>query len=113
MVWYEVKRGKGSPPQFIRHEIVEGRDTGIGTQFEVTDINGDGLPDIVLSNKKGVNILTAAALSSEARNDEAGGRHFPFVLRTASAYGRTGRRRSSQLRHSAFAVRLRQSGSVA
>ncbi len=57
MVWYEVKRTKGSPPQFIRHEIPEGRDTGIGTQFEVTDVNGDGLPDIVLSNKKGVNIL--------------------------------------------------------
>jgi VCBS repeat protein len=57
MVWYEVKRAKGSPPRFIRHEIVEGRDTGIGTQFEVTDVNGDGLPDIVLSNKKGVNIL--------------------------------------------------------
>jgi hypothetical protein len=57
MVWYEVKRTKGSPPQFIRHEIVEGRDTGIGTQFEVADMNGDGLPDIVLSNKKGVNVL--------------------------------------------------------
>jgi FG-GAP-like repeat len=57
MVWYEVKRTKGSPPQFIRHEIPEGRDTGIGTQFEVTDVNGDGLPDIVLSNKKGVNVL--------------------------------------------------------
>lgn len=57
MVWYEVKRGKGSPPTFTRHEIVEGRDTGIGTQFEVADMNGDGRPDIVLSNKKGVNIL--------------------------------------------------------
>jgi hypothetical protein len=57
MVWYEVKRAKGAPPKFIRHEIVEGRDTGIGTQFQVTDVNGDGLPDIVLSNKKGVNIL--------------------------------------------------------
>jgi hypothetical protein len=61
MVWYEVKRGKGSPPQFIRHEIVEGRDTGIGTQFEVTDMNSDGRPDIVLSNKKGVNILLQRA----------------------------------------------------
>jgi len=57
MVWYEVKRGKGSPPQFIRHEIVEGRDTGNGTQFDIADMNGDGRPDIVLSNKKGVNIL--------------------------------------------------------
>jgi hypothetical protein len=57
MLWYEVKRAKGRPPQFIRHEIVQGRDTGVGTQFEVTDVNGDGLPDIVLSNKKGVNVL--------------------------------------------------------
>ena len=57
MVWYEVKRSKGAPPQFIRHEIVEGRDTGVGTQFQITDMNGDGRPDIVLSNKKGVNIL--------------------------------------------------------
>jgi len=57
MIWYEVKRGNKSPPEFIRHEIVEGRDTGLGTQFEVTDVNGDGLPDIVLSNKKGVNLL--------------------------------------------------------
>ncbi len=57
MVWYEVKRTKGRPPQFIRHEIPEGRDTGIGTQFDIADVNGDGLPDIVLSNKKGVNIL--------------------------------------------------------
>ena len=57
MVWYEVKKTKGSPPKFIRHEIEAGRDTGIGTQFLVTDMNGDGRPDIVLSNKKGVNIL--------------------------------------------------------
>ncbi len=57
MLWYEVKRAKGLPPKFIRHEIVEGRDTGVGTQFEVTDVNGDGRPDIALSNKKGVNLL--------------------------------------------------------
>ena len=32
-------------------------DSGIGTQFEVTDINGDGFLDIVSSNKKGVRVL--------------------------------------------------------
>jgi hypothetical protein len=32
-------------------------DSGIGTQFEVTDVNGDGLPDIVSSNKKGVRVI--------------------------------------------------------
>ncbi|MCH2374839.1 MAG: VCBS repeat-containing protein [Planctomycetes bacterium] len=57
MYWIEVHRQKGVPPTFTPHEIVEGRDTGIGTQFLVKDINGDGLLDIVLSNKKGVNLL--------------------------------------------------------
>ena len=57
MYWYEVKKKKGSPPEFIPYEIEAGRDTGVGTQFLVTDFNGDKLYDIVLSNKKGVNVL--------------------------------------------------------
>jgi hypothetical protein len=32
-------------------------DSGIGTQFEVIDINGDGLLDVISSNKKGVRVL--------------------------------------------------------
>ena len=57
MYWFEIKRQKGSPPNFTPHEIVAGRNTGIGTQFEVRDINGDHRPDIILSNKKGVHLL--------------------------------------------------------
>jgi hypothetical protein len=57
MYWYEVVRKKGAAPKFIPHEIEAGRDTGIGTQFLVKDINGDKKLDIVLSNKKGVNVL--------------------------------------------------------
>ena len=57
MFWYEVRRTPGQQPEFIPHEIVAGRDTGIGTQFEIRDMNADGRPDIVLSNKKGVNLL--------------------------------------------------------
>jgi hypothetical protein len=57
MHWFEVKRTAGEQPQFINHEIVAGKDTGIGTQFEIEDVNKDGRPDIVLSNKKGVNVL--------------------------------------------------------
>ena len=56
MFWYEIER-KADGPKFIPHEIVAGRDTGVGTQFMTADINGDGLLDIALSNKKGVNIL--------------------------------------------------------
>jgi hypothetical protein len=57
MYWYEVQIEKGKAPQFIPHEIVAGRDTGVGTQFVIEDVNADGHPDIVLSNKNGVNVL--------------------------------------------------------
>lgn len=33
-------------------------DSGIGTQFVVDDINGDKLPDVIVSNKKGTFVLT-------------------------------------------------------
>ncbi len=57
MVWYEIKKTAGQPPQFTKHKIEAGSDTGIGTQFFVGDFNGDKLLDIVLSNKKGTNVL--------------------------------------------------------
>ena len=57
MYWYEVRKQKGQSPKFVPHEITEGLGTGVGTQFLVTDVNGDGLADIALSNKKGVNVL--------------------------------------------------------
>lgn len=57
MVDYKIERTKGQPPKFIKEEIAAGKDTGVGTQFQIVDINGDGKLDIALSNKKGVNIL--------------------------------------------------------
>ncbi len=51
LCWYELKR-EGGKPQWTRHQIDEG--SGVGTQIEVTDVNGDGLLDIAISNKKGV-----------------------------------------------------------
>ena len=57
LYWYEIQRRKGQPPEFTPHEIVAGRNTGIGTQFEVRDVNGDQRPDVITSNKKGVNLL--------------------------------------------------------
>jgi hypothetical protein len=32
-------------------------DSGVGTQFEIADMNGDGKPDIATSNKKGVYVF--------------------------------------------------------
>ena len=51
VVWYELTRQQGRP-RWIRHQIDD--NSGVGTQFEVTDVNGDGLVDVVTSNKKGV-----------------------------------------------------------
>jgi hypothetical protein len=51
LYWIEIKTRKGAPPEFVPHEIDS--DSGIGTQFVVTDVNGDRLPDIVVANKKG------------------------------------------------------------
>ncbi|WP_153799751.1 FG-GAP repeat domain-containing protein [Foetidibacter luteolus] len=47
--WFEFKPGK--TPQWIPHEV--DNNSGIGNRFVVTDLNKDGLPDIVTSNKKG------------------------------------------------------------
>lgn len=57
MYWFEVVRAKGQGPKIVPHRIVAGTGTGVGTQFEMMDMNRDGRPDIVLSNKKGVNVL--------------------------------------------------------
>jgi hypothetical protein len=51
LYWFELKRRDGAV-EWVRHEI--DTDSGVGTQFVVLDVNGDGLLDIVTSNKKGV-----------------------------------------------------------
>lgn len=54
IVWYEYKPGK--MPTWTRHDI--DTDSGVGLHVTVEDINGDGLPDIVTGNKKGVHLFT-------------------------------------------------------
>jgi hypothetical protein len=51
LFWFELRRA-GGKPSWIPHEI--DHDSGVGTQFEVADVNGDKLLDVVTSNKKGV-----------------------------------------------------------
>ncbi|HWB08337.1 MAG TPA: VCBS repeat-containing protein [Pirellulales bacterium] len=52
MYWFEFSRVDGKPT-WTPHQF--DHDSGVGTQFEVADVNGDGLLDVVTSNKKGVN----------------------------------------------------------
>jgi hypothetical protein len=53
--WFEAKRGKDGITTFTPHEI--DNDSGIGTQFTVADFNGDGLLDVITSNKKGTYVF--------------------------------------------------------
>jgi hypothetical protein len=50
LYWFEFVPGKN--PQWKPHMVDD--NSGIGNNFAVTDINKDGLPDIIISNKKGV-----------------------------------------------------------
>jgi len=53
--WLKNTKGADGLTQFTPQTIDE--DSGIGTQFEVADINGDGLLDVISSNKKGVRVI--------------------------------------------------------
>lgn len=52
LYWFEAKKGSEGLIRFVPHVIDD--DSGIGTQFVVTDVNGDKLLDVVTANKKGV-----------------------------------------------------------
>ena len=51
IAWYELKRENGQP-SWSKH--VFDADSGVGTQFEVHDMNADGLLDVIVANKHGV-----------------------------------------------------------
>jgi len=50
LVYYKL----GLDGTWDRHDIDPDQTSGVGTQFEVADVNGDGLPDIIISNKLGL-----------------------------------------------------------
>lgn len=52
--WFELQRSEDGV-QYIPHEI--DNDSGVGTQFAVGDLNGDGKIDIVTGNKKGGHVF--------------------------------------------------------
>jgi hypothetical protein len=51
LYWFELRRDREKGVQFIPHKIDD--DSGVGTQVTAADLNGDGTPDVIVSNKKG------------------------------------------------------------
>lgn len=51
LYWFELRRDKDHGVQYIPHKIDD--DSGVGTQVTTADLNGDGAPDVIVSNKKG------------------------------------------------------------
>lgn len=52
LYWFEIKKTPGELPKLVPHLVDNA--SGIGTQFQVTDVNGDKKLDIVVANKRGV-----------------------------------------------------------
>jgi hypothetical protein len=51
LYWFKLVRNADKSVEFVPHLI--DTNSGIGTQVVVGDVNGDGLPDVIVSNKKG------------------------------------------------------------
>lgn len=52
LYWFELQRDKAHGVKFVPHLIDS--DSGVGTQVIAKDLNGDGVPDIIVGNKKGI-----------------------------------------------------------
>lgn len=56
LYWFKLVRGANGAVDFVPNKIDDA--SGVGTQVVAGDINGDGLPDIVVGNKNGVFVHT-------------------------------------------------------
>jgi hypothetical protein len=61
LYWFELRRDNQKGVRFIPHRIDD--DSGVGTQVAAVDLNGDGVPDVIVGNKKGAFVF----LSQPAR----------------------------------------------
>jgi len=64
LYWFKAKKGGDGVTTFTPYKIDD--DSGIGTQFAVGDVNGDGKFDIAVANKKGVFLFVQEPAKSSA-----------------------------------------------
>ncbi|MCE5267798.1 MAG: VCBS repeat-containing protein [Planctomycetaceae bacterium] len=51
LYWFELQRDAKGGAEFVPHQIDD--NSGVGTQVTAVDLNGDKIPDVIVSNKKG------------------------------------------------------------
>ena len=60
--WLELRRDGPGGGGFVPHLIDD--DSGVGTQVATADLNGDGQPDVIVGNKKGIFVHLSEASGS-------------------------------------------------
>jgi hypothetical protein len=55
LYWFKLVRKAGGEVEFVPHLI--NNDSGVGTQIVATDMNGDGIPDVLTTARKGTFIF--------------------------------------------------------
>jgi len=84
LYWFKLVRGENKSVDFIPYLI--DNNSGIGTQVVAGDVNGDGLPDIVVGNKKGTYLhLHQTRKASQAEWEKAQPKPYKPPTESASA----------------------------
>src|SRR6185295_2715279 len=65
LYWFQTVREPGDTARFVPHRIDS--NSGVGTQVEAGDLNGDGWADIVVGNKKGTFVFIHEAKEVDKR----------------------------------------------
>jgi len=52
LYWFKLVRGANNTADYVPYKVDD--NSGVGTQVVLADVNGDGMPDILVGNKKGI-----------------------------------------------------------
>lgn len=70
LYWFEVQPGKKSgQAAFVAHFIDD--NSGVGTQVAAADVTGDGIPDMIVGNKKGCHVSVARKVETDGDGFES------------------------------------------
>lgn len=69
LYWFKLVRSNNGQVDFVPHLIDD--NSGVGTQVVVADVNGDGLPDVLVGNKKGIFVFLHQTKTVSAAEWEA------------------------------------------